>query len=163
MSGTNLFNRGTLLQEAVRSNYQDFVLILLEYGFDRFHICQNDRFYHFRVDPTSVGVDRVEPRTPLEIALENDQHLEVLRILAKFMEMPVNVRHTQLALLANNNEAYEAANEEFHKILNSLPLELVGNSVKASSLIFGWAGEHQQATARWIWDNSTRCCGNGQS
>ena len=47
------------------------------------------------------------------------------------MEMPANVKHTQLALLANSTKAdEEEASEEFHKILNSLPLQMVGNSVK---------------------------------
>ena len=51
------------------------------------------------------------------------------------MEMPINVKHTQLALLANNDKADEGSNEEFHKILSSLPLEMVGNAVKISSEI----------------------------
>ena len=52
------------------------------------------------------------------------------------MEMPVNVKHTQLAMLANSTEADEeqGAREEFHKILKSLPLEMVGNSEKPSFL-----------------------------
>ena len=53
------------------------------------------------------------------------------------MEMPVNVKHTQLAMLANSTEAddEQGASEEFHKILNSLPLEMVGNSVKQISFL----------------------------
>ena len=42
------------------------------------------------------------------------------------MEMPENVKHVQLALLANSDEAKEGSTQEFHKILNSLPLDLVG-------------------------------------
>ena len=93
--------------------------------------CLNYHFYHFRVDPTATS--DVNQKTPLEIALECHQHLEVLHVLAKFMEMPINVKHTQLALLANNDKADDGSNEEFHKILNSLPLEMVGNAVKISS------------------------------
>ena len=43
------------------------------------------------------------------------------------MEMPDNVKHIQLAVLANSEEAEEAgSNEQFHKILNSLPVDMVG-------------------------------------
>ena len=67
----------------------------------------------------------------------------MLGILSKFMEMPDNAKHVQLAVLANSDEAEEEAgtNEEFHKILNSLPLDLVG-SLKKYSSTFSGAGEH---------------------
>ena len=80
--------------------------------------------YHFRVDPTATSDDKQD--TPLEIALGCHQHLEVLHILAKFMEVPDNVKHIQLAVLVNRNEAEEGENEEFHKILHSMPVDLVG-------------------------------------
>ena len=84
----------------------------------------------FRVDPTATSDDRQE--TPLEIALGCSQHLEVLLILGKFMEMPDNVKHIQLAVLANSDEEEEpGTNEEFHKILNSLPVDLVGSLKKS--------------------------------
>ena len=75
--------------------------------------------------------------TPLEIALGYSQRLEVLLILGKFMEMPDNVKHIQLAVLANRDEDEEepGSNEQFHKILNSLPVDLVG-FLKQYSLIF---------------------------
>jgi len=107
VSRRNVDNEGTLLQAAIQRDKQDFVRILLDYG----------------VDPTAVS--EVQPHTPMEIALECRQHLEVLHILAKFMQMPDNVKHIQLALLANSADSNEASNEDFHKILNSLPLEMV--------------------------------------
>ena len=83
----------------------------------------------FRVDPTATSDDRQE--TPLEIALGCSQHLEVLLILGKFMEMPNNAKHIQLAVLANRDEEEgPGTNEEFHKILNSLPVDLVGSLKK---------------------------------
>ena len=45
------------------------------------------------------------------------------------MEMPDNVKHIQLALLANSDDSNEASSVEFHKILISLPLEMVGNVI----------------------------------
>ena len=59
--------------------------------------------YHFRVDPTAASGDKQE--TPLEIALGSPQHLELLHVLSKFMEMPDNVKHIQLAVLANSDVA----------------------------------------------------------
>ena len=54
----------------------------------------------------------------------------MLNILSKFMEMPDNARHVQLAVLANSkeggNEEGAGSNEKFCKILNSLPVDLVG-------------------------------------
>ena len=58
------------------------------------------------------------------------QHLEVLHILAKFMEMPTYVKHIQLALLANSKEADGGSNEQFCKIMKSMPLKLVGTFTK---------------------------------
>ena len=52
------------------------------------------------------------------------------------MEMPDNVKHIQLALLANSDDSNEASREEFHKILTSLPLEMVGNVVIEISFDF---------------------------
>ena len=52
------------------------------------------------------------------------------------MEMPDNVKHVQLALLANSEDSKEASSEEFHKTLTSLPLELVGNVIIEISLDF---------------------------
>jgi len=100
--------RGTLLQDAICRNEWDFVRILLEYG----------------VDPTATSDDRQE--TPCEIALGGSHRLEVLLILGKFMEMPDDVKHVQLAVLLNRDEDEECgSNEEFYKILNSLPVNLV--------------------------------------
>ena len=97
---------GTPLQHAIHRSKQDFVRILLDYGFAQYFAkLARIHFHRLRVDPTAVS--EVEPRTPLEIALELDQHLEMLHTLAKFMEMPVNMKHTQLALLANSTEADE--------------------------------------------------------
>jgi len=111
VSTNSVPGRGTLLQDAIHRNEKDFVRILLEYG----------------VDPTATSDDRQE--TPLEIALGCSQHLEVLLILGKFMEMPDNVKHIQLAVLANSDEEEEpGTNEEFHKILNSLPVDLVSTT-----------------------------------
>ena len=84
----------------------------------------NDHFYHCRVDPTAVS--GIKPETPLEIILESYECWEVLPILAEFMEMPDHVKLIQLALLINSDEA-EQSNEEIHRILTSLPVEMVGN------------------------------------
>ena len=53
------------------------------------------------------------------------------------MQMPDNVKHIQLALLANSDDSNGSSSEEFHKILNSLPLEMVGNiiQIKASEML----------------------------
>jgi hypothetical protein len=55
----------------------------------------------------------------------------MLGILSKFMEMPDNAKHIQLAVLANSDEEEEeggiGSKEEFHKMLNSLPVDLVGS------------------------------------
>ena len=87
-------------------------------------------FFLSRVNPTVNS--EVQPRTPLEIALECQFHQldntgAVLHILAEFMEMPDYVKHIQLALFANSNDEVdeERSNIEFCKILKSLPLELV--------------------------------------
>ena len=95
-------------------------------------------FYLSRVDPTANS--EVQPRTPLEIALECHLHQSdntgaVLHVLANFMEMPEHVKHIQLALLVNSDEADdddEGSNEEFCKIMKSLPLELVRTFNKIS-------------------------------
>ena len=42
------------------------------------------------------------------------------------MEMPDYVKLMQLALLVNRDKA-EESNEEFLRILNSLPVDMVGN------------------------------------
>ena len=52
------------------------------------------------------------------------------------MQMPDNVKHIQLALLANSDDSNEAPSQEFHKILTSLPLEMVGNVVIEISFDF---------------------------
>merc|ERR1719234_2289054 len=105
---TNVSGKGTLLQDAIQSNKQDFVRILLEYG----------------VDPTAIS--DVKQATPLDIALELED-LEVLHILSKFMEMPDYVKLIQLALLVNSDKADES-NEEFHRILHSLPVDMVSTT-----------------------------------
>ena len=119
--------KGTLLQDAIQKNKKDFVRILLENGFvylawlklPILRFCSD----HFRVDPTATSDDKQD--TPLEIALGCHQHLDVVHILAKFMEVPDNVKHIQLAVLVNGDAAEEGDNEEFHKILHSMPVELV--------------------------------------
>ena len=126
-------DNGTLLQDAIQRNKQDFVCILLEYGFvylawRPLRPFPRVNFYLFRVDPTAKS--DVQPHTPLEIALECYQHLEVLHVLAKFMEMPDDVKHIQLALLVNSEEADEGSNEQFCKIMKSMPLKLVGTFTK---------------------------------
>ena len=121
---TNVIGKGTLLQDAIaiQSNKQDFVRILLEYGFVCLAI-KIGNFYNFRVDPTAISDDK--QISPLDIALELED-LEVLLILAKFMEMPDYVKLIQLALLVNSDKPNKS-NEEFHRILNSLPVDMVGN------------------------------------
>ena len=52
------------------------------------------------------------------------------------MEMPDNVKHIQLALLANSDDSNEASSVEFHKILISLPLEMVGKVIIEISFEF---------------------------
>ena len=52
--------------------------------------------------------------------------MERLHILAEFMEMPDHVKLIQLALLVNSDKA-EESNEEIHRILTSLPVEMVGS------------------------------------
>ena len=64
--------------------------------------------------------------TPLEIVLESCECLERLHLLAEFMEMPDHVKLIQLALLVNSDKA-EELNEEIHRILTALPVEMVGN------------------------------------
>ena len=129
-------DRGTLLQKAIEGNKQDFVRILLEYGFvclamaTTMNICRNQFQFQSRVDPTANS--EVQPRTPLEITLEchfhqSDNTGAVLHILAEFMEMPDHVKHIQLALFINSDDDDERSNEEFCKIMKSLPLELVKN------------------------------------
>ena len=117
--------------------------------------------YHFRVDPTAASADKQE--TPLEIVLGSSERLELLDLLSKFMEMPDNAKHIQLALLANSDwDADEDEAREFHKILNSLPVDLVG-FLNKYSLTFGGTGEHHKARTRRTWNNPARCCANGQS
>ena len=115
-------SKGTLLQDAIQSKKQDFVRILLEYGFVCLPI-EIGNFNHFRVDPTAIS--DVKQITPLDIALQLED-LEVLHVLAKFMEMPDYVKLIQLALLVNSDKA-EESNEELHRILTSLPVDMVGN------------------------------------
>ena len=118
----------------------------------------------FRVDPTATSDDRQE--TPCEIALGGSHRLEVLLILGKFMEMPDDVKHVQLAVLLNRDEDEECgSNEEFYKILNSLPVNLVGflkYKIKYS-LDFASPGEHQKASTRNMGDDSPRCSESWQS
>merc|ERR1719370_1567106 len=77
VSSRNVGDNGTLLQAAIQRDKLDFVRILLDYG----------------VDPTAVS--EVNPRAPLEIAMECPQHLKSLPILAKFMEMVSTKRPQQ--------------------------------------------------------------------
>jgi len=107
VSSHSVPEKGTLLQDALHRRKKDFACILLEHG----------------VDPNASSDDKQE--TPLEIVLGSPQHLELLHLLSKFMEMPDKVKHVQLALLANSDEAEEGSTQEFHKILNSLPVDLV--------------------------------------
>ena len=117
--------------------------------------------YHFRVDPTATSDDKQD--TPLEIALGCHQHLEVLHILAKFVEVPNNVKHIQLAVLANRNEAEEGENEEFQKILHSMPVDLVGFLnilidiclIRSASKSLNKADVEQFSKMRYKWAKST--------
>ena len=77
-----------------------------------------------RVDPTAYS--DVDENTPLEIALGNDEHRDLLFVLDEFMELPNEAKLVQLSLIVDSEPEENWHRDRFSKILKSLPLDLVG-------------------------------------
>ena len=78
----------------------------------------------FRVDPTVYS--DVDENTPLEIALGDDEHRDLLFVLDEFMELPNEAKLVQLSLIVDSEPEEDWHRDRFSKILKSLPLDLVG-------------------------------------
>jgi len=104
---TSAGENGTLLQDAILNDKQDFVLLLLKHGVDPLGVCENNK------------------ETPVEIALSEDR-TEVLPLLAEYIELhrlefPESAKLEYLKLMMESEK--EVSLEEFKKHLQSLPLD----------------------------------------
>ena len=73
-----------------------------------------------RVDPTYSK----DNRTPMRIALTQDDGGEMVSVLTEFPTMPDSVKLEALSILMWNLDR-EREKKLFHKLLGSLPLQLV--------------------------------------
>jgi len=106
---SNVGRDGTLLQEAVKQDKQDFVRILLDFG----------------VDPTAPLQNGMS--SPLEMAVSRDQK-EMLKILTEYREIPDKVKLLQLSKLMGSSDDVKKSKDEFQSILCSLPTNLVSTT-----------------------------------
>ena len=66
---------------------------------------------------------------PMEIAASRNDGGEMLKILAEFTEIPDSAKLVELSKLMSLNYEVESEKEQFKKLLNSLPVELVREQI----------------------------------
>ena len=80
-----------------------------------------------RVDPCAACEDK--KLIPMEIAASRNDGGEMLRIMAEFTEIPDSAKLVELSKLMSLNHEVESEKEQFQKLLNSLPVELVREQI----------------------------------
>jgi len=105
---------GTLLQQAVYKEKIEHIRCLLD----------------LRVDPTATS--QAEARSPMGLAVELKKDPKVLNLLKQFVLMTDLLKLEELFYRMNADDS-ESVGDEFHQMLNSLPVQLVSETCVCES------------------------------
>jgi len=105
---------GTLLQQAVYKEKIDHIRSLLDLG----------------VDPTATS--QAEARSPMGLAVELGKDPKVLNLFKQFVPMTDELKLEELFYRMNADDS-ESVGDEFHQMLNTLPVELLSKTCVCES------------------------------